>query len=179
MECLSLEFINSRWYKTHKPFEERLSDAQWLTAFCEKWQLPQLDASEETVSALFALRAFLSQAATEMCRTGMLPEAHLETLNGYLRAADVHPVLRAEQSGFRLDTVSPSDSVRVAIHQIALSFAQLLAEYSPRHLKLCGNPECGWIFYDDTKGHTKKWCDNTCASLMKVRKHRARLKVQE
>lgn len=180
MECLSLEFINSHWYNTHKPFQERLADAQWLAAFCEKWQLPHVDASEETVSALLDLRAFLSQAATEICLTGTLPEAHLEMLNAYLHTAEAYPSLnRSGPSGFRLDTASPSDGVRAAIHRIALSFARLLAEHSPLHLKQCGNPECGWIFYDDTKGHTKKWCDKTCASLMKVRKHRARLKAQE
>lgn len=41
MDFLCLEFINSRWFARRKPFEDPLEQPEWLTRFCEKWDLPR------------------------------------------------------------------------------------------------------------------------------------------
>jgi len=59
--------------------------------------------------------------------------------------------------------------------EIAMSFAELLASGDPKRLRTCANPDCGWVFYDRTRGITRRWCDSrACGNLMKVRRFRVR-----
>lgn len=60
--------------------------------------------------------------------------------------------------------------------EITASFVELIESGDYNRIKLCENPECKWFFYDETKSRTKRWCDDRCASLMKVRKFRSKQK---
>ncbi|WP_141639042.1 CGNR zinc finger domain-containing protein, partial [Paenibacillus riograndensis] len=40
------------------------------------------------------------------------------------------------------------------------------------------NPDCLWVYYDDTRNRSKRYCDDKmCGNLMKVRRFRARKKA--
>ena len=37
----------------------------------------------------------------------------------------------------------------------------------------CGGGNCGWLFIDSSKNHSRRWCDmRDCGNLAKVRRHR-------
>jgi len=60
---------------------------------------------------------------------------------------------------------------------IAASFADTLAEGGGQRVRICGNPDCRWVFSDDTRSRTKRYCeDKSCGNLMKVRRFRSRSK---
>ena len=62
-------------------------------------------------------------------------------------------------------------------NEIITDFLTLLIEYESSRLKICENPSCHWIFYDETKSRTRRYCSiDKCANLMKVRRFRARQK---
>jgi predicted RNA-binding Zn ribbon-like protein len=63
------------------------------------------------------------------------------------------------------------------IAEITASFVELIEYGENNRIKICENPDCKWFFYDETKSRTKRWCDDKCASLMKVRKFRAQKKI--
>lgn len=46
-----------------------------------------------------------------------------------------------------------------------------------RHrLRHCANPSCGWLFVDESKNHSRVWCDmGTCGSRAKMTRYRRRL----
>ncbi|WP_442913751.1 CGNR zinc finger domain-containing protein [Lacrimispora sp.] len=58
----------------------------------------------------------------------------------------------------------------------AASFSTLISSEAVNHLKTCQNPECGWFFLDESKRENRKWCSDTCATLMKDRRFRERQK---
>ncbi|MEW6242773.1 MAG: CGNR zinc finger domain-containing protein [Bacillota bacterium] len=61
--------------------------------------------------------------------------------------------------------------------EIALSFARLLLNDYTR-VKMCANPACRWVFYDESGNRTRRWCEERyCGNLMKVRRFRARQKA--
>ena len=60
---------------------------------------------------------------------------------------------------------------------IALSVAQFLAEADIARLKMCDNAGCRWVFHDDTKNLSRKWC-RSCGNVDKVRRFRERQRVQ-
>jgi predicted RNA-binding Zn ribbon-like protein len=42
-------------------------------------------------------------------------------------------------------------------------------------LRRCGNPTCYWLFIDETKNHSRRWCEMaSCGNVIKVRRHRER-----
>lgn len=64
--------------------------------------------------------------------------------------------------------------------EIAASFAAALLEKEPSRFRICGNPDCLWVYYDDTRNRSKRYCDDKlCGNLMKVRRFRARKKAAE
>lgn len=176
MSILCLDFINSQWYNSHKPFEEPLKSAIWRDEFCQKWGLPNVEESEEIISELETLRGFLHEVAIEYVSGREISEVNLKKLNHHLKLA--HAPRQLKKDGQKLLwSIKPSDNtLDWMMAQIVLSFAAMLTEYPVDRVKLCGNPDCGWIFYDESKSKTKKWCENTCASLIKVRKFRANQK---
>jgi predicted RNA-binding Zn ribbon-like protein len=44
-----------------------------------------------------------------------------------------------------------------------------------KRLRRCGNSTCYWLFLDETKNCSRRWCEMaSCGNLMKVRRHRER-----
>ncbi|MBK6315514.1 MAG: CGNR zinc finger domain-containing protein [Blastocatellia bacterium] len=56
--------------------------------------------------------------------------------------------------------------------EIVASLADVLAAHETHRLKLCGNPDCRWVFYDESKNRTRRWCADSCGNLIKVRRFR-------
>ncbi|MCH3918620.1 MAG: CGNR zinc finger domain-containing protein [Spirochaetia bacterium] len=179
MKFLCLDFINSRWYITHKPFSDPLDDCTWLAQFCNKWDLPELIPSMRGFEKLITFREFMFQTLMKMCVGRIVGSQEIHELNQILLQGTPKKVLVEQDGHYILKTQQQSDDIAWIMYQIVLSFSVLITEYPLQYLKKCGNPECDWIFYDDSKSHTRKWCDNRCASLMKVRRYRASKKRQE
>lgn len=173
MDFPCLEFMNSKWYETHAPYAEKLKDREWLGQFCQKWALPVPDGSEQTIEALTRFRDEMREMALRFCTVRELSPEDIDAINARLLSDCPQKRLVPKNGGFQLVDTPQSGSVDQFVYRIALSFAELFTQYSLEYLKKCGNPDCGWIFYDVSKSHSRKWCDNRCASLMKVRKYRA------
>lgn len=175
MDFLCLEFINSRWFAQRKPFEDPLEQPEWLTRFCEKWDLPEPGTDAATLDVLRGLRGLLAEAAAEFHSRRSLSAGLQARLNACLEAAPFSQRLEAAEGGrLRLGLVPCNRDPAWFSACVVRSFALLLTEYAPERLKCCANPECGWFFYDESKNQTRKWCDNACASLLKVRHFRSR-----
>ena len=165
MHVLCLDFINSQWYQTHRPFKELLTNKAWITEFCRRWNLPVWDPETEDPHALFALRDFLFDAAVSFCKDRMLHQHQLDTLNDQLRKAVFYEqVEQPDGNGCQLRICAQRKGMDIVADRVLRSFAELITLYPAKQLKICANEECDWIFYDDSRNHTRKWCDNTCAA---------------
>jgi len=59
----------------------------------------------------------------------------------------------------------------VVTSEIATSAIRLIGEGRP--VKVCANPSCTWMFVDESKSGSRRWCDvSICGSLINVRRHR-------
>ena len=52
---------------------------------------------------------------------------------------------------------------------------------SPARVRMCEAPDgCGWLFYDETRNGTRRWCSmKDCGNRAKARRHYARNKATE
>lgn len=59
---------------------------------------------------------------------------------------------------------------------IAQSAVKLLLESDLGRVKRCGGPDCGWLFFDQTKNGKRRWCEmSVCGNRAKQRRLRQRV----
>lgn len=176
MNLLWTAFLNSYvydWRGTGRPPEDRLDRPGWLTAFLSERGLPPLD-SHADLAPLKELRSLLRRLSETLSAGGALGPDDLATLNGLMAGG---PVIRQLGEDHHLQLKPVGQDLAQLMAEIAASFAQTLAEGEGARVRVCDNPDCLWVFYDDTRNRTKRFCDDkACGNLMKVRRFRARQK---
>jgi predicted RNA-binding Zn ribbon-like protein len=83
--------------------------------------------------------------------------------------------LAAAEEGFRWTVDGEADELDVALRPIVESAVSLMTSPRMARLRRCGNATCYWLFIDETKNASRRWCEMaSCGNVMKVRRHRAR-----
>jgi predicted RNA-binding Zn ribbon-like protein len=103
-----------------------------------------------------------------------------------LTSAELKPVMQvlsqaqpelevSAQGEVSLRAESPADGVAKGLLGLLLSIRDAQADGSWSRLKLCGNTDCRWAFYDRSHSHRGAWCDMaSCGNRLKNRNLRAR-----
>jgi predicted RNA-binding Zn ribbon-like protein len=70
--------------------------------------------------------------------------------------------------------------LRRVLWPVAASALELLTEGDLTRVRECpGSDDCGWLFYDDSRNRTRRWCSmDGCGSRVKMRRYYARSKHQ-
>jgi predicted RNA-binding Zn ribbon-like protein len=149
----------------------------WLDQFLSRWGLQVEDPLEATTLAeLLALRALLRRMV-ETLENSHISAEDLATLNAILSRPSLKRHLSATQQGYLIEMVPEKKDWDWVQAEIAASFAHLLTDHEPERIKICANPNCLGIFYDESKSRTRRYCTpDKCANLLKVRRFRARQK---
>jgi predicted RNA-binding Zn ribbon-like protein len=96
----------------------------------------------------------------------------LELLNFEIREARNHQFI---DSKFQVRSKSTNDDLDRMLWPVALSAADLLTTDDLKQLSQCESENCGWLFVDTSKNHTRQWCDmSDCGNRAKVRKFRSK-----
>jgi predicted RNA-binding Zn ribbon-like protein len=172
---LFIEFANSEWYDGRGNLEDRFRDPAWRREFLDRWNLtPARSLDEAAVRALIGLRSAI-RSIVERLRLGRLPaERDLGRINAALAAYPVRFRLSVNGRASELGIASSAArDVRSIAGEIALSTARFLAEGEIDRLKMCDNDGCRWVFHDDTKNRSRRWC-GPCGNVDKVRRFRER-----
>ena len=94
----------------------------------------------------------------------------------YLDAAGLAALARA---GGRFDWSWPGErDLRRVLWPIVASALELLTKGDLTRVRECpGSDDCGWLFYDDSRNRTRRWCSmEGCGSRVKMRRYYARSK---
>jgi predicted RNA-binding Zn ribbon-like protein len=60
-----------------------------------------------------------------------------------------------------------------AMQPLVESAVSLLTSAKLERLRRCGNSTCYWLFIDETRNHSRRWCEMaSCGNVVKVRRHR-------
>lgn len=178
MVNLSLDFVNSSWYATHKTYEEILTNVDLLIEFFKKRNI-QIDMmpDKDVMSNLLKLRLLLSKAFDDITNNKAIPKDIIIEINTYLTLVHYEREIYEGDGKYKLKLQPIHRDWNWIMSEIVASFIELLSDNDISRVKVCQNPDCRWFFYDETKSHTKRWCDETCGNLMKVRKFRAKQKA--
>lgn len=173
MDVLCINFINTNWYNKHKENRELLDDRSWLESFQAKWKL-QTEAApnEDDIISIKELRAFLESAINEIIQGRDLSREQLIIINKFLSLSALNKSIEIKNDEYVSELKPINRDWNWVVYEITASFVELISSQDIKRIKLCENPECRWVFFDESKSRTRRWCDNTCASLIKVRKFR-------
>jgi predicted RNA-binding Zn ribbon-like protein len=176
MEALCLDIINSDWrgYRGGEPEQDRLLESKWIEQVTQRWGIQtNIALDEESKEALKTLR-FIMRQIIQSIGEGQLPSDHdIKSLNDYLSIAPSTLHLTPKGEIYQLIEVPTHNDWHWLLREIARSFATLLSRNDPFRIKQCSNPACRWVYYDGSPQRNRCWCNETCATLMRVRRFRA------
>lgn len=129
----------------------------------------------EALEELLELRKLLRKVVETIVAGQDVSPRDITRLNEFLERADVRHEVRRTPGGPRLDAVPVLEGDARLVGAIALSAARFLTSGDRQRLKVCNNSGCRWVFYDETKNRSRRWCDSSlCGNLFKVRRYRSR-----
>lgn len=104
------------------------------------------------------------------------PVGDLDVLNAMLgnvlRHARITPSADESQR-YAWDWEERSDALDRPLWPIVRSAAELLTSEDAARVRECLGDECGWIFLDTSKNHSRRWCDmRGCGNRAKARRYR-------
>lgn len=188
---LCLDFANTvEWHASDEP-EEYLNTYPDLVAWAQSANL----IDEGAAGQLLAEAASRPNDAGEALRYAVtlreaiyavfaaiadnLPpqEADLETLNEALGRGLSHLRVTLDGDVFRWEWDVRRDSLYQMLWPAARSAAELLTSDDLNRVGVCADEDgCGWLFYDTSKNHSRRWCGTGCSNRAKARRFYARVK---
>ncbi len=178
---LCLAFVNTRyWRGSAEPTDElRGQDdlLRWVEAneklppsMLQRLRSELADGVfEEAVELREAI--FRCFAATAAGRTP--EEKDLALLNAALAVAPLRT--RVQLGGWEVGQPAPSTAALLA--PTLWSAADLLLGSQLARVRQCANPQCGWVFLDNSKSANRRWCMmSACGNRAKAQRHYQRSK---
>ncbi|MCX6835844.1 MAG: CGNR zinc finger domain-containing protein [candidate division Zixibacteria bacterium] len=177
-----LNLLNSDWHDHtgSGKREDRLGNPARLDRYLSQLGYhPTGSQKGEIQEALRELRTLLRTIIDHIVADKTIPRSLWDRLNGFLASSPFIRQMEFAGGNYSIKPVALKNDVTALIARIAADFCQTLAEGEPARIKICGNKDCRWVFYDRSKNRSRRWCegDTGCGSLMKVRRFRAKTRL--
>jgi predicted RNA-binding Zn ribbon-like protein len=133
--------------------------------------LPRSDpqAAELVLTRAIRLRDSLRKAFNALVKKEVVSREWIEPINQILRITEGHDELVAHAGKWKLEFIAREGGLDWLLAAVARSAAEIVAEGSPTHLRLCANPACGLFFWDDSRTRRRRWCSMAvCGNRHKV-----------
>jgi len=99
-------------------------------------------------------------------------EDDLAILNRWLARAMAKASISSTGNGFTWDWKPEEVALERVLWPIARLAAELLTSGELASVKMCAADNCGWLFLDTSKNHTRRWCDmKSCGNRAKAKRH--------
>ena len=177
---LCLAFANTRyWRGLAAPTEELHGPDDLLRWVARAERLPTEMLRRFAASAAMFDEAIGWREAIHRCFTatasGRAPDkADLAALNAALAQAPARK--RVRPGGWEVGSPEPTAAALLA--PVLWSAADLLVGRQLDRVRLCANPECGWLFLDNSKSGNRRWCSmSACGNRAKAHRHYLRQKT--
>ena len=137
------------------------------------------EVTQETLSRALALREAIHRVISSAIAGESQDESDMSALNHELSIALSHlRVIPADGTyGWGWDRSGDDGGARLdsPLWPVAQSAAELLTSPNLGRVKLCAGEGCGWVFLDESRNNSRRWCDSRdCGNRERVRRHLAR-----
>ncbi len=190
-EELCLDFANTRYWRGSLRPTEELGGFRDLLAWCvAKAGLPEderaalarwAEAEAPDATGLFAQALVLRETVYRLFHasgSAPLPPAELERLNRALAEASPRCAVEPLETGFGWRVAPGEPSAVRLLTPVLWSAGDLLTGKRLARVRHCANPDCQWLFLDDSKSGNRRWCAmSACGNRAKAHRHYVRKKA--
>jgi predicted RNA-binding Zn ribbon-like protein len=187
---LCLEFANtSYWHASEAPVESVFSYNELID-----WAVSVGIRSEESALSLKAnadrhpalaeqiyawaieLREAIYRIFVAIAEQEQPATADIDLLNEALPHAFTRPQIVVRDNGYGWHWRGDDSGLDAILWPILRSAARLLIDGEYSRIGQCADDRgCGYLFYDTSRNHTRRWCDmNSCGNRAKSQRHYAR-----
>ncbi|EHS57440.1 CGNR zinc finger domain-containing protein [Paenibacillus sp. Aloe-11] len=181
MDTLWTDFVNSEWHdwKGSGRSEDRMLKQEWQKDFLMRWQFnAPVPANAQDIEEMQFFRQQLRSFTEHLTSGGQMTSDMIHLINRMMTEGPVTRVLKEQDGHFTLGLRPSKNSWRQVLAEVAADFAQAFVNSGSSRIRICENTDCRWIFYDDTRNRSKRFCDDKlCGNLIKVRRFRERKKT--
>lgn len=181
MNDLWMDLLNSEWrdWRGSGHHEDRLDKPGWLQTLLETHGLCiQTEQLTDQLPAWKELRGLIHKMMVQLLEGELPSESDISSLNAFMAQGNVTKQVIRDEGSYLLKEIPARQDVAFAMAAFAVSFAQTWTQGHMDRVRICDNQDCLWVYFDDTRNHSKKYCDDKmCGNLMKVRRFRAKKKV--
>lgn len=188
--ALCLDFCNTVGGKREGIARENLHSYEHFLSWCEqvhlvsKTEVARLRQNAETVpeqatevlGRAVALREAIYHIFFALAKNAGPAEADLKLINAELakNLGRLRVMSEGETNGFKWVWALDKPALDYPLGPLAHSAANLLISHECCALvRQCRGDNCGWLFLDSSKNHSRCWCDmRDCGNRAKVRRHR-------
>jgi predicted RNA-binding Zn ribbon-like protein len=106
-----------------------------------------------------ALRKAIHRIITR-ATAGQIPERpDMATLNAAMEQSSTHLHIKYADQRFDFDWAAESSDFEQIVRPIVWSAVALLTSGHMKMVKQCQGKNCSWLFLDETRNHSRRWCD--------------------
>ena len=188
--AMCLDFANTLAYRGSTPTESLHTFADLLKWCSDAGAIDarlshQLRAWPETrpkrvvdvFTDAIALREVIYRIFHEVASGTNPDEVDLDLLNRALRDAPSRTTIQRGANGFGWQIEESKTSTALILAPVLWSAGDLLVGPQLARLRECSNEKCLWLFLDDSKNGTRRWCSmQACGNRAKAHRHYLRQK---
>jgi predicted RNA-binding Zn ribbon-like protein len=180
---LSVDFVNTRYWRGSDTPTETFATMEDVIAWCrdnagipasmiDAFRAKHLRNEETALAGAIALRELLFRLYLANAE-GVEPEkGDLAALREYLGAAA--PRRELSRAGGRYEWAVDGQNCNLfdLLSPVLWSATDLLGGTGIARLKRCANDQCKWLFVDDSKNGSRRWCSmSSCGNRAKAHRH--------
>jgi predicted RNA-binding Zn ribbon-like protein len=137
------------------------------------------EGARQTLSRALALREAVYRMISAYIAGESHDESDLSALNRELSISLSHLRVVPDDGAYSWSWDQSEDQGKTPLDSplwpVAQSAAKLLTSEKLGRVKLCAGEGCGWIFLDESRNSSRRWCDSRdCGNRERVRRHLAR-----
>lgn len=130
------------------------------------------EGATAALDAALALREAIYRVFTAVAMEEPPDPDDVAALNARLGPAMAELRLEAGDEGFAWRAVAGGDDLEAPLRPIVRDAADLLVSGDLGRLKQCGGEDCAWLFVDESRNRSRRWCDMAdCGNRAKQRRH--------
>jgi predicted RNA-binding Zn ribbon-like protein len=117
------------------------------------------------------LRELLYRLLSAAAGKKRVAEEDLDSFNGYLAEAMSNIRITQTDGGFDWFCCPGCSGLESVLYPIVKSTADLLVSAQLDRIRVCADPECGWLFLDSSRNRSRRWCSmDSCGNRAKARR---------
>jgi predicted RNA-binding Zn ribbon-like protein len=171
---LCLDFANTRYWRGQGTPTETLKAPEDLGAWATTngGSKPDKVPPRKEFDHALELRETIYRLFDAQAQAKMPSARDLAALNEALAAAPARTTLRRHCDGYAWDIDVKAGTALSLLAPVLWSAGDLLAGPRLDRVRRCANPECGWLFLDDSRAGKRRWCSmQACGNRAKAKRH--------